>query len=175
MSRFGPGLLAAVDRQGWTWVESALGEFGTVGGLVPIGFDSYVRIDHGEDEGFGTWDLPSQIVAWIADVGARHTSTPDLARFAVWEGYGWLNSTMLYSQAPRPRFTMRRGREDPFRDVIDEFEAEKSDLRAELAGLVKLELPQRTYFVLAGALTAVISFHDPLPPTTRRVPDLWWP
>lgn len=175
MSRFGPDLEAATDRESWSWIEASLAEFGTVGGLVPTGFERYVRLDHGEDQGYGTWDLPSAVVEWIAAAGSRHTSTPDRAYFAVWEGYGWLNSTMLYSGAPRRRLSLRRNREDPFRDVLDEFEAQKADLRSELDALVKLDLGQRAYFMLTGKVTAVTTFQDPLPPTSRRVPDLWWP
>ncbi len=175
MSRFGVGLSAATEHDAWSWIAPALGDFGTVGGMVPTGFERYVRLDHGDDQGQGTWDLPAEVVEWVVAVGSDHTSTPDRAYFAVWEGYGWLNATMLYSQAERGRFSLRRKREDPFREVLDEFEDQKSELRAELESLPKLDLAQRAYFVLTGELAAVATFSDPLSPTRRRVPDLWWP
>lgn len=171
MSRFGPDLQPAAEGEG-AWIAPRLGEFGTVGGLVPAGFQRHIRIDHGDDDHDG-WGLPSRIVESIVRLGSAHTTTPDQAVFAIWEGYGWLNSTITTSSS-RSRWFNRR-RPDPFDNVRDEFERRKAELSAELGRLAKLDLGQRTYYLLAGPVTAASRMQDPISPPTRRVAGLWWP
>jgi hypothetical protein len=175
VSTFGPDLSAATDPREWEWIAPGLGTFGTVGGLVPAAFDRCVRIDHGDDEAYDGWGLPAEIVDWFARHAASHTTTPDRALFAIWEGYGWLNSTMLTSRQRRGRFSFRRGDPDPFASVLDEFDQRQERLAAELDTLPRLQLPSRTYLVLTGRLGAARTIHDPVSPPARRPPDLWWP
>jgi hypothetical protein len=63
--------------------------WGTVGALVPNDFDSYLLIEAAPTDGEGWWDAQRAVVAAIASVAARHTSTPARAWFAIWEGHGW--------------------------------------------------------------------------------------
>ncbi len=72
--------------------------FGTVGGLVPNGFERYLRIQappggH-EDDDF--WTNYRDLYEGIAAVGRRHTTTPTQAWFAVWDGHGWTTTTTEY-------------------------------------------------------------------------------
>lgn len=43
------------DASAAAWLEAALGPFGTVGGLVPDGFQEHLLLDHRGEDAFG-WD-----------------------------------------------------------------------------------------------------------------------
>jgi hypothetical protein len=175
LSVFGPDLTPATEAGEWEWIPPALGEFGTVGGLVPRGYERYVRVDHGDDPDHDGWGLPPAVIAWMVALGAEHTTTPERSVFAIWEGWGWESSTIHYAVARRSkRFSIRR-RTDPFGEVKDEFERHKANLSAELATLPKLAVTHRSYFLLEGPLSAVATIHDPIPPQGPHCPDLWWP
>lgn len=66
-----------------------LGEFGTVGGLVPSGFDRYLLVEHEPGDYTRDWDAPNDLLEALALLLGEHTSTPDTAWFAIWEGYGF--------------------------------------------------------------------------------------
>src|SRR4051794_18737874 len=88
---FGDRVAPAPDATPAAWLASRLGPFGTVGGLVPRGFEAYVRVEHGDgDDG---------LVDAIASVGVGHTSSPS-GWFAVWDGYGWATGTRVHAVGP---------------------------------------------------------------------------
>jgi hypothetical protein len=82
----------------------------------------------------------------IAAILARHTETPDVTWFGLWEGYG----DLMVGLAPTP------GRQEVHRVTYPKV----------------LELPDRNYLLYRAPLTAWRIFrnaeHD-------HVPDLWWP
>jgi hypothetical protein len=176
LSLFGPDLGPGSAAEEWGWLpeslgpSQALGAPSTVAAIVPGGYEGYLRIDHGESERSDGWELPVDIVEALVAHGEPQTTTPDQACFAVWEGYGWLTSQMLYS-APRKGIIGKLRRAKPFGD----FEQRKADLSRELQRLPELRLPDRVYRVLGGPVRAVTTMQDPMSEWSRLVPDLWWP
>lgn len=83
------------DASAANWIAPLLGDFGTVGGLVPAGFENYLVIPHQPPGASGDWTAPLQLVAQVASVLAMRTSTPDVVWFATWEGYGFLDPVDL--------------------------------------------------------------------------------
>lgn len=69
----------------WFAAASTLGAFGTVGALVPAGFDACARIDYNGDSD------PLERRALLFDVLSRHTATPADVWFGLWDGYGGLD------------------------------------------------------------------------------------
>ncbi|MFP3907760.1 MAG: hypothetical protein ACLFWR_12065, partial [Acidimicrobiales bacterium] len=177
LSLFGPDL-SAVDEPGeWEWIAPALGDFAaSVSGIIPQGFDRYLRIHHGAEESRDGWAMPPEVVESVAAIGARHTTSPDRAWFAVWEGYGWLGAQMMASAPARRRDLLSRfRREKPFDDVFAEFEQRKAELAVEVESLPRLVTPGRNYLVLAGPVGAAATMRDPISLWALRPPDLWWP
>lgn len=76
----------------------------TVGGLVPERFESVLRM-FPPDPCEGWWLRYRDVFTAVATVGRRHTSTPDRAWYAVWEGHGFDTSTDVGAGlAAIPRF-----------------------------------------------------------------------
>ena len=137
---FGGSVRIPADTSPADWIAPRLGEFGTVGGLVPAGFDGYVLVEHIPGDYDQDWDASRELVDQIAALLGSNTSTPEAGWFAVWEGYG-------------------------FFDVSD------------LSQVPKLDLPNRRYFLLTGAVAAAALLERPDPSRSRgfQPPDLWWP
>ena len=73
------------------WIEqSCSGAWGTVGALVPNHFDSFVKVHSPEPSGGDWWAAYRDLFAAIVTVGSRHTSLPDHAYYAIWNGHGFL-------------------------------------------------------------------------------------
>lgn len=171
MSIFGPAVTVPTDASAAGWIASRLGEFGTVGGLVPDGFDQYLLLrppglaDGGSDD--------ATQISTIASVARRHTTTTDRIWFAIWEGYGWASSMTLYSVSGprlsawfvrawfrgRSRLADRRRRRRIWRG---------------LEQIPRFDLPGRRYYLLRGSLQAAASIGRP-GGGRHQVPDLWWP
>ncbi len=171
MTIFGKAVTAPADTSAAGWIAARLGEFGSVGGLVPDGFDVCVLIRPVEFVD-GRMD-DHERTATIADVARRHTTTPSVAWFAIWEGYGWETSRTFYRRPPngavavlvrtwhreRARITDRRRR---------------GRIRRGLARVPTFELPHRRYLLLRGPVDAVTTIREP-GGAGLQVTDLWWP
>ena len=167
MTIFGPAVSAPTDIEAAWWIKARLGDFGTVGGLVPDGFDRYLltRPDLTVDGGVNEANL----LATIATVAVRHTATPEQVWFAIWEGYGWASTRTMYAVSG-PRLSRWRARAH----------ARRIDVRRSrrivqgLEQVPRFELPNRGYYLVYGPLRAAASISEP---GDRRlqVPDLWWP
>lgn len=75
------------------WFSAGLGRFGTPAGIVPAGFDAYVRVLHpvgpdGVDPDEG--NLPPDELGALCRLLADFTCTPDRCWLTVWEGWGCL-------------------------------------------------------------------------------------
>lgn len=174
MSLFGPDLAPVDTPVEWEWIAPALADRHCVTAIVPGGYERYLRIDHGTAETYDGGGLPAEMLESIASVASHHTTTPDRAWFAIWEGYGWLGAQMLSSRQKGGLFSRFR-REKPFDDVFAEFEERKERLAVEVETLPELRVPNRNYLVLCGPVDAAKHMHDPISPSARRPPDLWWP
>jgi hypothetical protein len=87
---FGDPLRAAADSEPAAWLaEAVVGPFGSVGGLVPGHYESYLVVDSAQDDEVDWWDAQRERVAALAEVLTAFTATPDAAWFALWEGHGW--------------------------------------------------------------------------------------
>lgn len=78
---FGESVFVPEDRRAAAWIEPRIGAFGTVGGLIPSDFDAYLVMDHGTEDPEPR-DAQKRLVAGVASVAARHTTTPTAAWFA---------------------------------------------------------------------------------------------
>ena len=95
MSIFGLSVSAPTDAQSAAWLMPRLGEYGTVGGLVPEGYERYERVLLSEE---GTTEDDIAIVRELVAVTKMHTATPDLTSYAIWEGYGWEGTRSFYGR-----------------------------------------------------------------------------
>lgn len=172
MSIFGSRLHAPESTAPAAWIAERLGEFGTIGGLLPDGFDAYVLvrppIDHPDAD-----EVAAQIAA-LSQVAARHTTRPDVAWFAIWEGYGWTGTRMIAWASPggpfaallRRRALRRLQREDRRRHEV---------VRRALEQLPAFELPHRRYFLVSGRVSDASTIVEPGTDDRFQEPDLWWP
>jgi hypothetical protein len=74
----------------YSWIQTSFANRGgTVGSIVPTGFESVVRIDAPEPDALNWWKKYEELFSDIFDVVIRFTSTPSDCRFAIWEGHGF--------------------------------------------------------------------------------------
>ena len=108
-------------------------------------------------------------------VGQHHTARPDLAWFAVWEGHGFAQSvTRLAWREPVDDET-RRALEARREALRVESERRNAATRAALLDVPAFEMPNRRYYLLTGAVSAVTRLCHPDPVDVWRNPDLFWP
>lgn len=170
MSVFGDRVTVPSDASSAAWFLSRLGISGTVGSLVPSGFERYAVVrrspsDEVDDEG-------AELASELAVLAERHTSTPELIWYAIWEGYGWETTTELYAAPSGPlawasRVRARRQHRRAVRDRAGR-------VREGLARVPSFDLPQRRYFLVRGSLDSVSVIARP-DGFGFQVPDLWWP
>jgi hypothetical protein len=85
---FGDDVRTPEDVASAAWIAAACrGGLGSVGSLVPNHYPSLVRVQAPDPGGGGWWSAYRELYEIVASVGERHTSTPDRAWFAVWEGH----------------------------------------------------------------------------------------
>jgi hypothetical protein len=109
---FGDAVEAANSVSPAAWIAAELSdEWGTVGALIPDRYPSIVQIGAPDlDEG-DWWPAYRDVLRAIATAGARHTSTPHRAWFALWEGYGFGGASMIFWRDPPPDEATLRARE----------------------------------------------------------------
>lgn len=83
-----PTLRAPHDEEGRTRV-----------GQGPPGFEAWATVwfDDGEDD--ETYRADDQVMSLLVALAAEHTTTPDRAWFALWEGWGELDGGHVYESA----------------------------------------------------------------------------
>lgn len=170
MSIFGDRVTVPADASSAAWLLSQLGSSGTVGGLVPSGFERYAVVrrvpsDDVDDEGV-------ELASRLAVLAAPHTSTPDLIWYAIWEGYGWETATTLYAAPSGPLAWVSRGRahRQQRRAVRDR----AVRVREGLGQVPSFDVPLRRYLLVEGPLESVSAIARP-GGSGFQVPDLWWP
>lgn len=173
---FGDHLEPAATVEPAAWIGPARhGAPWTVGGLVPNDYRSVLRVfapASNEEEDW--WSRYRDLFEVVASVGERHTSTPDRAWFAVWDGHGFVNwATRLAHPGPLDD-DARRALDDERRALRDEDRREQASIRAELDRILRFDLPHRSYYLLGGPVAAVADIRYPGFDRWGN-PDLFWP
>jgi hypothetical protein len=169
---FGPAIRVPSDASAALWIAPTLGSFGTVGGLVPGGYERYLLFDYRGGEPRG-WDGVCRLFEQLVPVLARHTSTPDHCWFAIWEGYGFDTSMTLLGAMPRDEEERRDVERERQRLREDDAQRNKS-IRTALSRLPSFDLPNRRYYLVSGAITTASEIERP-DGKFPQPPDLWWP
>lgn len=168
---FGPVVHVPPDASAALWISPTLGGFGTVGGLVPRGYEQYLLLDYRGDEPLG-WDGVCGLFEQLARILATHTSTPDHCWFAIWEGYGFDTSMTFVAAQPsddEERRDVERERQRLRQDDV----RRNSAIRFALSRLPSYDLPNRRYYLVRGAVSAASQIESPN--GFSLSPDLWWP
>ncbi len=154
---FGPAVHAPPDTSAAQWIAPELGDFGTVGGLVPHGDERYLLLDYRGAEPLG-WSGVCGLFGRLVPILAAHTSTPDDCWLALREGYG------------ENRRVLERERQRLREDDLRRNQATRSGLNR----LPSFDLPNRRYYLVGGAVTAASEIERP-DGRSPQPPDLWWP
>lgn len=160
------------------WIEGACrGAPGTVGALVPNQYPLVMRVSAPEPDIDDWWSAYRDLFAVIASVGERHTSTPERAWLAVWEGHGFANSSTRIAWKEPFDDTNRHARELEQARLRDEDIRRNASIRASLRQIPRFDMPHRSYYLLAGPVSAANQLNDPGSAfgVTWRNPDLFWP
>jgi hypothetical protein len=169
---FGDAVSTEIAPHEADWIGPALGTFGTVGGVVPDGYESYLLLDYrtGAD-GIG-WEGVQLLFAELATLLAPATSTPEECLFAIWEGYGFTSGATAYAffgdgvdREEMERLESEARREDAERN---------HRVAAALAVVPTFALPQRRYYLVCGGVEAAARITRP-DDSGPQPPDLWWP
>lgn len=158
------------------WIEQRChGDEGTAGALVPNHYDSVLRVHPPAPAGGDWWTSYRELHEVVTSTGARHTSTPERAFFAVWEGHGFdTGSSHVAWLDPPTDDVERRSRDAERARVRLEGQRRNAAIRAALAQIPTFERPQRTYYLLKGPVVAVADLRYPDCGDWRN-PDLFWP
>jgi hypothetical protein len=159
------------------WIAGACrGVWGTVGALVPNQYPLVLRV-HAPDPSPGDWwSAYRDLYEIIASIGERHTSSAHRAWFAVWEGHGFDTATTHIAwQEPPLDDATRRARVEERSRLRAEDEHRDAAVRAALGQVPRFDLPNRTYYLLQGPVTAATQLRHPEPLGEWRNPDLFWP
>jgi len=169
---FGPAIRVPSDASAALWIAPTLGRFGTVGGLVPQGYERYLFLDYRGWEP-RRWDGVCRLFEQLVPVLARHTSTPNHCWFAIWEGNGFdTGKTVLFAM---PRDDEERRDVERERQRLREDDAQRNkSIRTALSRLPSFDLPYRRYYLVCGAVAAASETERP-DGKSRQPPDLWWP
>jgi hypothetical protein len=160
------------DASAALWIAPRLGTFGTVGGLVPQGYERYLLVDYRGEEPLG-WEGVCRLFEQLVAILTRHTSTSDQCWFAIWEGYGFDTSATLV--AAEPTDDEERGELERERQRLREDDARRNKaIRSALSRLPAFDLPNRRYYLVRGAVSAASKIERP-DGRFLQPPDLWWP
>jgi hypothetical protein len=173
---FGASLRAAASTNAAAWiVGSRWGQSGTVGGLIPNMYESTLRLHAPDPTPHGWWEMYRDLFDLVASVGARYTSTPNLAWFAIWEGHGFGTGTTLRGWRDPPDDDAERQRRDAERERQGDADRERNArIGPALADVPRFDLPDRSYYLTYGPLSATTELRYP-DDVGWRNPDLFWP
>jgi len=173
---FGDEVTSAATTAAAAWISPARrGPTGTVGGLVPNAYASMIRLHAPPPKPDDWWAAYRDLYEVVADIGARHTSHPDRAWFAVWEGHGFDTVTRQVAWLDPPVDDADRRARDAQRATLrTENRRRTAAIGAELDMVPRFALPDRTYYLMAGPVAAVAGLWDPSTGHWLN-PDLFWP
>lgn len=173
---FGDHVQASDTVAAAEWIADARrGVWWTVGALVPNQYPTFLRVHAPDPNVEDWWSAYRALYEIVASIGARHTTSPDQAWFAIWEGHGFASSiTQVAWRGPlddeaRQALDERRTR------LRKESERRNAAIRAALREVPRFDLPHRTYYLLRGPVMAATQLRHPAPSSGWRNPDLCWP
>lgn len=147
----------------------------TVDGLIPSRYESIIRLHAPDPEPEDWWERYRDLFDMVTSIGALHTSTTDRAWFAIWEGHGFgVSSGEMSWRDPPADEDEQRQREalrERHRNAVQERNAR---IGPALASVPQFELPDRSYYLLQGPLSALTGLRYPDSDGWRN-PDLFWP
>ena len=143
-------VIPAVDAAPARWIaEACRGAGWTVGALVPNDYPAILRIATPDPEIGDWWSTYRDLYASIEAVGVRHTTSPDVAWFGVWEGHGFGHSITRFAwREPVDEHATRRAFEERREVLRVEGERRNTAIRAALADVPAFELSGRRYYLL---------------------------
>lgn len=151
-------------------MSGRLGAFGTVGGLVPLGFGRYVQLaaaDPGDAGGDGGLSIAT--LAELSEVLASGRAGTSCS-FGIWKGHGWLHRGGLVSIWDRDRGAPK--------EALGQIQGEANApaFPSEILEGPKLGLPHRNYLLLRGPLDAASQMgREHFGRFEIHPPDLIWP
>lgn len=165
----------ATSATAWL-ADECVSPFGTVGGFVPDRYPAIVRVPPPALDDADWWARYRQIVAAIAAVGVRHTSTSDQAWFAIWDGYGWESGTSVISWREPPADEAERiAREETRAAARRRGEERRHEIEVALRTVPRFARPHRDYYLVTGPVAAAPELRTPGRRQDWQRPDLWWP
>ena len=173
---FGPTCQPASSRESASWLSGVCSTRPwTVGGLLPARYETVIRL-HAPDQIPGDWwDLYRRLFDMVASIGASHTTTPDLAWFAVWEGHGFgVSSGEMVWTHPPAHDEEGRAREASIERNSAAVNERNARVGPALAAVPRIALDDRSYFLLEGPLSGLNGLRYPDDDVWRN-PDLFWP
>ena len=173
---FGDSLRAAESTGPAEWIAATLrGQPGTVAALVPNVYESALRLQAPAPTPDGWWQLYRDLFEFVGSVGARHTTTPIRAWFAIWEGHGFCPSITRLGWRDPPADAAGRGSRESERGRQLEADLDRTaTIGPALALVPRFDLPGRTYYLVGGSLDALTDLRYPDDDGWRN-PDLFWP
>jgi hypothetical protein len=173
---FGDWVAPAVTVAPAEWIAGACRGVGsTVGAVVPNEYPVILHVHAPDPSVEDWWSAYRHLFEIIASIGERHTSTPNRAWFAVWEGHGFdSRTTNIAWRGPLDDAT-RRALEQERSRRRDEDERRNAAVRAALRQVPRFDLPDRTYYLLTGPVAAATELRDPGSTSDWCRPDLCWP
>jgi hypothetical protein len=173
---FGETLLPAPSTAPAAWLSERSGaRLSTVDGLVPRRYESIIRLHAPDPEPDDWWERYRDLFAMVTSVGAMHTSTPDLAWFAIWKGHGFvpLSGEMGWRRPPanEDEKCQREELRERHRSAAQERNAR---IGPALAAVPQFALPDRAYYLLQGPLSGLVGLRYPDDDGWKN-PDLLWP
>ena len=94
----------------------------------------------------------------------------------MWEGHGFDRTTTHVAWSDPPIDDPARLARDEYRAQLrDEDERRRASIGAALGDVPRFDLPNRTYYLLEGSVSAVTRLRYPDSMNDWRNPDLYWP
>ncbi|MEM1335597.1 MAG: hypothetical protein AAGG08_19300 [Actinomycetota bacterium] len=173
---FGDSVRAATSSSAAEWIAGELtGRPGTIGALVPDRYERLLRLHPPPETPDDWWDRYRDVFALVASLGARHTSTPQTAWYAVWEGHGFDNVSTSIVWSEPPEDDAERHRRDAQRARLRTADQRRTaSIKATLGTMPRFDLPHRAYYLLHGPLAAVTELTNPTDHSWHN-PDMFWP
>lgn len=173
---FGDAVGAADTIAPAEWLgASCHGDPWTVGALVPNQYPSVLRVYPPAPCPGDWWALYRDLFHVVASIGERHTTSPERAWFAIWEGHGFDKVTSHIAHYGPLGDDARRALERERVALRDEDRRRNTAIRDELDQLPRFDRPDRAYYLLKGPVAAVTELRDPGSSDEWRNPDLFWP
>ena len=173
---FGEAVVAVDTVESAGWIAPALrGSEWTVGALVPNDYPAFLRIRALEPSIEDWWSAYRSLFDTVAEVGARHTSTADRVMFAVWGGRGFDSVSRQVAWIGPVDETVRIELAHERARLGDANRRRTARIRASLRKVPRFALPNRSYYLLSGPVTAATQLRNPSISNYWLHLDLFWP